>query len=770
MVLVFLLAAVIVALYVIRAAFDVGRGRGPWVTARGFILLMILVMVPVSFDPTTFDVFTLTKFSVIVEAAIVLVGLWIIEWVWQRRPPMWRNGMQWPVLAILGWTALSTVMSSNVRISLLGFYRSYDGLFSALALGIIFFALVQTFTINDVRTALSTLYFGGGGLSVLYGLFQLHDRTFGGHWDWIDWSQTTFREGAIWSTFSNTNHFAGFMAIILPIGLVMLLLYRNWLIRALIGIITAGVLLNLVGTTSRGAWLAAVVSLVLLVALVVGIAKLNVRLVVIVVALTASTILAGFALSSTILKPQFEALFNFGGNSSVTLRLEVWESAIAMGKDKPFFGFGPDTFRMQFPRYQTDRFVDLYGPEVIVVGPHNTFLSYLATHGAPGLLAFVSVLFFAALRAVGAWRRLHYQERTRDREEADARRGRFLLAGAATGMTAYVVQASFNVQQIGLSFVFWALLALLCAIALDSGVPDSVNPARLLGQHNAAGAEGVASSKRVVSVRARSMSEKEMRPLSVTKVRRLSESQESADGVRPKVGGIVSVIVTGLTALAVGIVGWVASAPYRADHSYLAALDAHGCGRQALADCPQGLTSPVVRRHLNEAIAVNPWEGLYMHELGRLYFLDALLTLEGEGGERRALSYLGESREIYEGSLALRPDHAGMQANYARVLLKIQQISGTKKGTSKVISALRAATEANPWDSGIALLLSTVLLNDGDTEAALEVLRRSLTYSPEDPELLRKAAELYRQQGQRDNARELRAKLRGVGGKENSRD
>ena len=140
--LVFWLAAGAVGVFVAGCVAEVARGRDPWRAARKAVVLVLLVMVPAAFDPKTFDVFNLTKYTVVMVGFLVLAALWAVEWVRRGRAPLWRNGLEWPVIALLAWTAVTTALSTNPRISVLGFYKSYDGLYSTLAFGLIFFAVV----------------------------------------------------------------------------------------------------------------------------------------------------------------------------------------------------------------------------------------------------------------------------------------------------------------------------------------------------------------------------------------------------------------------------------------------------------------------------------------------------------------------------------------------------------------------------------------------------------------------------------------------------
>ena len=60
-------------------------------------------------DWATSDVFNLTKATILVAGALALVGLAALDATARGRLPRWENGFEWPVLAVLAWTAASTV-------------------------------------------------------------------------------------------------------------------------------------------------------------------------------------------------------------------------------------------------------------------------------------------------------------------------------------------------------------------------------------------------------------------------------------------------------------------------------------------------------------------------------------------------------------------------------------------------------------------------------------------------------------------------------------
>jgi putative inorganic carbon (hco3(-)) transporter len=133
-----------------------------------------------------------------------------------------------------------------------------------------------------------------------------------------------------------------------------------------------------------------------------------------------------------------------GGSGS--LRLELWRSAVAVIRDNPLFGLGPDQFLYQYlPRYVTPE----AWPERFTSHPHNLLLDTWISLGIIGMVA-LGFLVFAW------WKRTKSAIASRD-QVAVAASGA-ILAGAIHGM---LDQGYFLPE---LAFSFWFLFFLLGTI------------------------------------------------------------------------------------------------------------------------------------------------------------------------------------------------------------------------------------------------------------------------------------------------------------------
>ena len=222
---------------------------------------------------------------------------------------------------------------------------------------------------------------------VLYGLIQIADVELGTSWDWIGFINPGASFGptsTVWSTFGNPNHLAGFVACLLPIGLIVVISDRSVLTRVLAGAVLAGALLCLVETSSLGGLGAAVGALILTGLLLIPELRQHKRM--------AAWLGAGVAVAAVVgvvivaaqgtLGDKLEAATDWSsGTSTAAQRVEYWKSATDMASDRPLLGWGPDTFGYLSPTYQTQKFVDAFGPDQTINGAHNTFLQTLANEG-----------------------------------------------------------------------------------------------------------------------------------------------------------------------------------------------------------------------------------------------------------------------------------------------------------------------------------------------------------------------------------------------------
>jgi O-antigen ligase len=639
----------------------------------------MMVVVPVIFDPRSLDRVNLPKLTAALIGALTIVAIWVVEAVRSGPSPTWRNGLHWPALALVSWTAITTATSVNPRLSLLGDFNSGNGLLAAGALVVIFFSVVQTVSMERVKAVLSLLFLGGGGLAVLYGLFQLHDRLLSGpRWDWVRPFSST-----IYSTFGNPNHFAAFLSVLVPVGCLLFVLHKSSGVRVGIVAVMAGVLVQLLHTASRGALLATLAGLAVAGALTWSDMRQHRKtLLTVGAAVVAVLAVGGSALAA---HPQFSGKLSSGIHVGATLELrtDLWKLGLAVANARPLLGQGRDTWIDSAPKYQDAETARRYGPEGYYSnGAHNMFVGEMASSGYPGLALLLALLLYATMRAVGAWRRLRQSESAGGQDgRSRAREARFCLVAVLAGLVAYVVQASFNIAQIGLDFVFWVLLGLLCVLSMGAGVPSSLRPRvlvrRPIDRERGAVWSGIEASGRT--------------PHCVS------------SGLQPSGTNRVTAAIAVLSCAALAIAVSLTTRPLRASHSAWAARGDLAAARRSPPDEAIQLSRRAATR-LTNATSLNSWEANHLFSSA-----EALLN-ERSGRSRLEPSTLRMARHLADEAIKLRPHNSLHLERHATVLLRIDSMDqGGGDARAQAVRSLQRAVTANPYSTRLQQRLRSLV-------------------------------------------------------------
>ncbi len=371
----------------------------------------------------------------------------------------------WPILVFFAFAALSVLIAYSRRIAFRAFHEEVLAPLLYLAL-----ALAYLHTRQDLRRLLVAL-FGTGLLLALLGVAQ-----------YLFFRHTLVLENGAYrvhAMYGSANSIGLFFDYMLPLGLAVLLARVAVLSRLLALAALVIMLPVLYLTDSGGAWLAIAVAFLFVVALSVR----NRRLVLIGgVVLVVVVALGLLVFHSAIIHYVIDRHVNAQGQSSVTKRFYLWQSAWQMIQHSPWLGYGPDNWLCHYSRNTVcpsnvhhywitvdPRTHQLTGlrDEPDLSHPHNIFLHVWVSIGIFGLLAFVAVLVLFSWLFI---RILRYLEIARI--EGDEQ-WRWMVVGVGAGMLAALVQglvdSAFLEQD--LAFCFWMLVAALLLLRAFIGVP-----------------------------------------------------------------------------------------------------------------------------------------------------------------------------------------------------------------------------------------------------------------------------------------------------------
>jgi len=372
----------------------------------------------------------------------------LVRWVAEGRVTWRRTPLDLPLLAFIASAALSTIFAVNRNVALFGTYDRWEGLLTIVTYALLFWLAVQLISGEaDARgvswSLLLSGYFIGAG-AILQSAFGL----LGGGY---------FREGANGPiradvTLANPDFLGIFLAMLLPIAVAKMVSRRPGTTRILSANLVVVLALGLLATFTRAAWIGAAIGVIVVLALRRGRFHLWPVLISVALVVGGFGVLAGVVASrpsnaqggfGDALVARIVSIGNLNSGTEAT-RLKTWGDTLPLIASRPILGWGPDTFGLVYPQYQS---VNKLG--TLWDKPHQDALGVAASQGILGLLAYIWILvaFVSAF-----WR------------------GRTLRGAVAlfAALVAYEVSIQANFSWIPTSLPFW----LLAAAAIVTWAPD----------------------------------------------------------------------------------------------------------------------------------------------------------------------------------------------------------------------------------------------------------------------------------------------------------
>jgi len=319
------------------------------------------------------------------------------------RPARW-SALDRAVALWLAVEAVATIFSVSPRVSLVGETRQREGLLTSVALAGLYFAARDAFARpGRTRLACDLILALAAGVAI-YAVAQVTGL------DPFLWQREATYAGGYVRPFGTLGH-PNLLGVMMAAGASLSAGLAiaggagagRWLRRA------AALLLSVVTvlTLSRAAWLGLMVGLAVAMTLALrgrGPVRRGGRALAVVAAVVA---IGGVILLATgtfdLIAHRFAELLSGGGGSGSS-RLEIWRTALAAWRARPWIGNGPDLFEMVFPRFQTAAYWR-YEWSGLPFHAHSIYLHALATRGVVGVLAAGAWAVALAVTGAAAWRR-----------------------------------------------------------------------------------------------------------------------------------------------------------------------------------------------------------------------------------------------------------------------------------------------------------------------------------------------------------------------------
>ncbi len=318
-------------------------------------------------------------------------------------------------------------------------YGRYEGFITIFIYGLLFYAAK-----NHIRITQKKISFFLVGMSIIgiYAMIQFFE---------YDPLVIYMRyPKLIFSTIGNQNFLASLMVMILPLPCAMFL-FKNKKNRfsikpeSLFYLLVSFILFSaLIASKTRSTWIAFAYTYILsFIYFIVLKRKYLFHFFILSLTFSCSLFLLNLKKSDSSLtnrvdsiKTEFKKKDEYGGSG----RLKIWQMTINVIKKHPFLGVGPENLK---PSLQTEFTNDLNAywrrKGTTIDKAHNEYLHTASTIGIPALLLLLSIYFLS-------FRNLYHLKK---------KENSFLIFMM---ISAYLIQATFNISVIAVAPVFWILL------------------------------------------------------------------------------------------------------------------------------------------------------------------------------------------------------------------------------------------------------------------------------------------------------------------------
>lgn len=264
--------------------------------------------------------------------------------------------------------------------------------------------------------------------------------------------------------FKDHTSYGAVLAMYLPV-LLGLLLRKNMgnLLRAVLLIVLVILVVGIILSYTRAAWVSLVAAACLLVVMLL---KVKLRTLI-----AGVVLLAGFLWfaqddllmslernkqdSSDNLQEHVQSISNVSSDASNLERLNRWNCAVAMFNERPMFGWGPGTYQFVYAPFQRSGDLTIISTNNADGGnAHSEYLGPLSEQGLVGMLIMIILVLVVARLA------FNLAETVRNRDL------RLLLLSAWLGLVTYFIHGILNnyLDTDKASAPFWGFIAILVAI------------------------------------------------------------------------------------------------------------------------------------------------------------------------------------------------------------------------------------------------------------------------------------------------------------------
>jgi O-antigen ligase len=338
------------------------------------------------------------------------------------------------LIAEVMWTAVASLRSSSLELSLYGGEWRRFGLvtFAALAILTLLCAARMAGSRSTIVDLLRMVVLSGAVLS-LYGIFQYFKLDPLMSAEAYSAGEGPFQIVRPPGTFGHADYFATWLVFVVFAGVATGWLDKKRWMRVTAWVTVGAAIFAMLLTGTRAALLG------LAAGTVVMLACRAIPLRVFLISSAAGIALLGIFILSPAGTSMRARVHWSGDDFRGGARLLIWRDSLKMAVSQPVTGIGPETFSLRFPQYESVDLGRAY-PDFYHESSHNILLDELFAKGVPGLL------FFLAMLALALW---------------PAKGNNRLISCLTAALVALFVCQQFSVFVAGTAFAFYLCAAML---------------------------------------------------------------------------------------------------------------------------------------------------------------------------------------------------------------------------------------------------------------------------------------------------------------------
>lgn len=400
------------------------------------ILTILIILLPMAIMPSISNDYNMPKLIILLSGGVLLLIFFLANY---KKIEIDKKDILLLIFAILIF--ISTMLSSDLKTSILGTKKRYEGMLTLFTYILIYFCTKKILNYKNKNNLLKVLYVIYISICIL-GVLQYYIKIPNQN------LYPIFNKG-VCGTFGNTNFIGSFLSLGIP-AFTTLYIVKGKKLSFITSIL---VFFCLIACGARSSWVAfAVFVFILLIYLIKMKNKEYLKRTAILFVCFALIFIYLFTAKSSFVRSKVNAMSNDVkvastqgiDNKMGSNRIQIWKITIDLIKKYPIFGVGTDNLLNASLNNPTNDYIEyIEQTKRFIDKAHNEYLQIAVTLGIPALVIY---LVFIVLVLKGKEKQIFNNLNI------------FIIYSS---IICYLVQAFFNISTIGVAPLFWFALGLI---------------------------------------------------------------------------------------------------------------------------------------------------------------------------------------------------------------------------------------------------------------------------------------------------------------------